>query len=250
MDSPSSPFYRQNWNGRLSKQLQSCIPKPFPIFFSFPTASTTGLGSPAGDLVQLKPASFFYDCVQHLLVKELPVNQLEEILSVCSGVKSLALFQRPGPLTPALGAMRPLPPIFTFVTHLDLYTSIQEGAGNIVGHLALFPALTHLAGFYSGYNVFAVLERCPKLEALIDMHPPLPQWAQIPIEDPRFVSMEVSHECHAKEYANAWVMGTRGGMDFWARADAFIAKKRRGEITPSTRCWIEEADGIWVPPGH
>jgi hypothetical protein len=167
-------------------------------------------------------------------------------------------------MTPPLS----VPPIFTFVTHLDLYTSIQEGAGNIVGHLALFPALTHLAGFYSGYNVFAVLERCPKLEALIDMHPPLPQWAQIPIEDPRFVSMEVSHECHAKEYANAWVMGTRGGMDFWARADAFIAKKRRGEITPSlcspihalfswfisyflgTRCWIEEADGIWVPPGH
>jgi hypothetical protein len=36
-----------------------------------------------------------------------------------------------------------------------------------------------------------------------------------------------------EDYVIEWIIGTRGGFDFWARADAFIAKKRRGEIHPS-----------------
>ncbi|KAJ7605939.1 hypothetical protein DFH06DRAFT_1348359 [Mycena polygramma] len=61
-----------------------------------------------------------------------------------------------------------------------------------------------------------------------------------PIDDARVVYMAVSDA----KYEEEWVIGTRGGLDFWARADAFIAKKRRGEIEPSSRCWIVHADGI------
>jgi hypothetical protein len=50
------------------------------------------------------------------------------------------------------------------------------------------------------------------------------------IDDVRYVCMVVSDE----DYLEEWIIATRGGLDFWARADAFIAKKRRGEIKPSS----------------
>ncbi|KAJ7846717.1 hypothetical protein B0H14DRAFT_3678026 [Mycena olivaceomarginata] len=36
-----------------------------------------------------------------------------------------------------------------------------------------------------------------------------------------------------KDFRQGWLVETRGGLDFWARADTFVAKKRRGEIQPS-----------------
>jgi hypothetical protein len=63
-------------------------------------------------------------------------------------------------------------------------------------------------------------------------------------------------------YEQDWFDGVNDGLYFWARAELFIAKKRRGEIKPSSfssfpalagstsdfisgsRCWIEDEDGI------
>ncbi|KAJ7182925.1 hypothetical protein C8R43DRAFT_1116537 [Mycena crocata] len=45
------------------------------------------------------------------------------------------------------------------------------------------------------------------------------------------------------DYEADWVAGTKGGSDFWARADAFVGKRRRGEIEPKSR-WIEDSVGI------
>jgi hypothetical protein len=35
-----------------------------------------------------------------------------------------------------------------------------------------------------------------------------------------------------------WIAQTRGGTDHWARAEAFVEKKRRGEIQPGSSALI------------
>ncbi|KAJ7699833.1 hypothetical protein B0H14DRAFT_3034931 [Mycena olivaceomarginata] len=187
-----------------------------------------------------KPAPFFCDRLQHLFVRDLDDTQLEEILSVCTEIRSLVLFQSAGPgVLAALGATRArrlnldlkgllqgidpqsLHPMFTFVTHLDLFDSPPRSPRN--------GEATH------------VFSRCRKLEALIGFYTLVPDPRHLrSIDDLRFVTMNVSDD----DYVMEWVIGTRGGWDFWARADAFIKNRIKGEIQPSWRCWIKEGDGI------
>ncbi|KAF7369321.1 hypothetical protein MVEN_00260400 [Mycena venus] len=213
-----------------------------------------------------KLGSFFRDYIQHLFVKNLNNDELEEIFSACSGTRSLVLFQGIKRIEqiPSIGATRPrrlslyvndlldtknpprlpLPPMFTFVTHLDLFD--QRHHNHTIGHLVGLPALTHLALWENSMDTAErtdVLTRCRGLETLIEMHGILSDWdpERLPsIADVRFMAMVISDE----DYLEDWVFGTKGGLDFWARADIFIAKKRRGEIKPESRCWIEEGDGI------
>ncbi|KAJ6484151.1 hypothetical protein C8R45DRAFT_1099297 [Mycena sanguinolenta] len=190
-----------------------------------------------------KPASFLRDRVQHLFVRDLDDTQLEEILSVCTEIQSLVLFQSAGPrILAALGATRvrwlnldlkgllqgmdpqSLHPIFTFVTHLDLFDSLHRGphVAHLIDHLSLFPALTHLVFFHGNREATQVFSRCRKLEALIGFYTLLPDPRHLgSIDDLRFVTMNVSDD----DYVMEWVIGTRGGWDFWARADAFIQKR-------------------------
>ncbi|KAF7377298.1 hypothetical protein MSAN_00150200 [Mycena sanguinolenta] len=208
-----------------------------------------------------KPASFFRDRVRHLFVEGLSDEVLDEILSACSEVQSLVLFQTVGHV-PSLGATRPRRlslylhdlsedgdsprlsrPIFAFVTHLDLFDFVHNNADKFVAELALLPALTHLALWQNSMRspeLTDLLARCSRLKALIQMHGSMPLDPAQSVDDVRFVAMIVSDD----DYPNEWAIGTEGGVDFWARADAFIAKKRRGEIKPSSRCYIEAEDGI------
>ncbi|KAF7359572.1 hypothetical protein MVEN_00680800 [Mycena venus] len=136
-----------------------------------------------------------------------------------------------------------LHPMFTFVTHLDLFDSLHRGphVAHLIDHLSLFPALTHLAFFQGNREATQVSSRCRKLEALIGFYTLLPDPRHLrSIDDSRFVTMNVSED----DYVMEWVISTRGGWDFWARADAFIQKRIKGEIEPSWRCWIKEGDGI------
>ncbi|KAJ6564593.1 hypothetical protein B0H19DRAFT_1259019 [Mycena capillaripes] len=137
--------------------------------------------------------------------------------------------------------------MFTFVTHLDLLDYIPFATDHHLAlyppFIALLPVLTHLA-MRNRLREQAAVEKqilvsCRGLEALIIPVPLEGRTAQyLSIEDVRFVYMVVQY------HEDDWVIGASGGMDFWARADAFIAKRRRGEIEPSSRCWIEEGDGI------
>ncbi|KAJ6564384.1 hypothetical protein B0H19DRAFT_1140926 [Mycena capillaripes] len=200
-----------------------------------------------------KPPAFFRDRVQHLFIEDLDDNELNEILPLCSGVRFLVLFQATIPsLLPSLSAMRPCRlnlylkqllggndtppvshPVFTSVTHLDLFDTWTLNDDLIV-YLALFPVLTHLAVWHSetmSPDLPEVLARCTNLEALIDMYGFQPKPDRDPmrsIDDARFVVMVLLDDAYEKD----WVIGTRGGSDFWARAEMFIAKKRRGEIEP------------------
>ncbi|KAK7023253.1 hypothetical protein R3P38DRAFT_2958536 [Favolaschia claudopus] len=209
---------------------------------------------------ETKPAFFFRDRVRYLFIQNLPDGEIETILSACGAVESLVLFQSFGTipslqLTTSLRRLsiylwdllehpKQLVPhsLFTSVTHLDLFDQVHSRSNHIVEQLAMMPMLTHLALWNESTppDVLAeVLERCIGLETVIDMHGSMSSRSTRD-DEMRIVSMTVEDT----QYLEDWITGTQGGPDFWARADAFIAKKRRGEIKPSSRCWIEDTDGI------
>ncbi|KAK7016846.1 hypothetical protein R3P38DRAFT_2635516 [Favolaschia claudopus] len=221
-----------------------------------------------------RPHSFFCDRVKHLFAENITDLQLQTLLSVCKNINILAVLTiravLPSPETQPmfqLQDLRPrrlsieiedlilsLPkdahfhPILTSVTHLDLYDTKHRD--DFVDHLALLHPLTHLSlwnGSASGAEMSAALSRCRRLESLVDMHGGTPNEAHPTFPDDasctadmRFVSIVLD----ADAYLRDWVVGTQGGLDFWARADEFIVKRRHGDIEPSTRYWIEESDGI------
>ncbi|KAJ7268195.1 hypothetical protein B0H12DRAFT_1097451 [Mycena haematopus] len=142
-------------------------------------------------------------------------------------------------------------PMFSALTHLDVFDSLhlESSSWTSWSSLALLPALTHLAFVEISYGVAtAVLGICPKLQVIISMHNDARTHLHMlfatakDIDDPelRFVSMVLSSE----DYASDWETGIRGGSDFWARADAFVAMRHRGEIKPKSRYWIDHGDGI------
>ncbi|KAK7045262.1 hypothetical protein R3P38DRAFT_191186 [Favolaschia claudopus] len=131
-------------------------------------------------------------------------------------------------------------PLISSVTHLELYydtgedSPIQSWAA--WSGITTLPALTHLCVSDDLASLFLrpVLEsRSPasKLQVFIVgywdswMKTHATQFAlNPPIGDPRLVVMMLS------SLKEDWVAGVTGGEDFWARADAFLAAKKRGDI--------------------
>ncbi|KAJ6482600.1 hypothetical protein C8R45DRAFT_1001976 [Mycena sanguinolenta] len=213
-----------------------------------------------------KPASFFRDRVRHLFIPRGNTDELREMLSACRDIYTLAISPRVESkvfrdlvalLRPRYLSIRLVPlvnnvdlcrPMFTLVTHLHLFDFMPIGSGANMDHwlsfLASLPSLTHLAVIVAVREASELFASCQKLEVLVHLHS---SWGPFPpdyqdltfVDDPRFVYINVDWE-----YADDWVAGINGGMDFWARADAFVAMKRHGEIKPSSRCWIQAADGI------
>ncbi|KAJ6566951.1 hypothetical protein B0H19DRAFT_715836 [Mycena capillaripes] len=223
-------------------------------------------------LSRSRPASFFQNHVRHLYVSVNNANtdELREILTACSRVESLAVvYYQWSSLFPILATLKPrrlsIPlaplfveadlcrPLFTSVTHLNVseYIGDHDNLARWPSFLALLPALTHLS-MYFGFKIAGdILAGCKKLEVLLDIEDPLVV-SLIPeslerlnsLDDHRLVCM-VMEDCPT-DYMDDWIPGVKGGPDRWSRAEAFIAKKRRGEINPGSRCIIEEADGIQV----
>ncbi|KAJ7488986.1 hypothetical protein FB451DRAFT_1223434 [Mycena latifolia] len=214
-----------------------------------------------------KPADFFHARVRHLWIENfVPHDELQTILSACSGIRSLSLFHCLGPsILPSLAAMKPRHlalyllelfttigsvelshPAFTSVTHLLLFDWARDFDSFPLSNFALLPALTHLALFELKTSTgMAIFASCPNLEVLVctcGVDYPMNQDREaLPsIDDARFVCVWLTYH----DYAADWVAGTSGGVDFWVRTERFVVKKRRGEIQPTSRCWIEEGDGI------
>jgi hypothetical protein len=127
--------------------------------------------------------------------------------------------------------MDPIHPIFSFLTHLEVlgvFTDIEFQA--LSPKLALLPALTHVALVQvTDTNVATtILSTNPQLKVLICMQVIGPCYA-LSFDDVRLVCMLLTDT----EYEANWITGVNGGLDFWARADLFVAKKRGGEINPS-----------------
>ncbi|KAF8176420.1 hypothetical protein K438DRAFT_1846912 [Mycena galopus ATCC 62051] len=215
-----------------------------------------------------KSASFFRDRVRHLFIPHGNTDELRAILSVCTKIQTLAILLRAEPivfrdltgLRPRRLSIRLVPllldtdlcrPTFTLVTHLLIldFMPIQNPSSDInmdrwLSFLSSLPSLTHLAAIAATRVASDILVSCKTLEVLVHLDN---SWGPYPpeadelmfVDDDRFVYMVVDWD-----YSNDWATGTEGGMDFWARADAFLAMKRRGEIKPDTRCWIETGDGV------
>ncbi|KAK7051905.1 hypothetical protein R3P38DRAFT_3386552 [Favolaschia claudopus] len=216
-----------------------------------------------------KPEWFFCDRVKHLFIESpLTDAQFMTLLSTCKNIDILAVLIFPGTQCMLrLQALHPrklgislrniihsvpqdthFHPILTSVTHLDLYDTKHRD--DFIEHLALLNTLTHLSLWNDSTSVAemsAALSKYRRLEALVDMHGGILNEAHPTFQDDapctadvRFVSLSLDDDAYLQD----WVVGTQGGTDFWARADAFIAKRRHGDIKPSTRYWIEEGDGI------
>ncbi|KAJ7838213.1 hypothetical protein B0H14DRAFT_3870178 [Mycena olivaceomarginata] len=104
--------------------------------------------------------------------------------------------------------------MFTRVTHLDLRDTIPylEDDARFYSFLPSLPALTHLSGWRLLVYTQHIMVSKEKL---------------ISVDDLRLVYMQENSR-HLEE----WLTGTRGEMDFWACADAFVVKKRCDEIEP------------------
>ncbi|KAK7052025.1 hypothetical protein R3P38DRAFT_3305899 [Favolaschia claudopus] len=216
-------------------------------------------------LSKSKPASFFRDRVHHLFIPHGNSLETRDILFSCSAVQNIAIMLRAAPsvfsdlpdfqprrlsirLVPLLYHVNLCRSTFALVTHLHVLDFIPLDSGPHMhtwfSFLSLLPSLTHLAVIIATRVAADIFASCANLQVLIHLEN---SWGPFPpeetertfVDDERFVYMVVDWD-----YPNDWVTGTKGGMNFWARADRFIAMKRRGEIKPASRCWIEDTDGV------
>jgi hypothetical protein len=125
--------------------------------------------------------------------------------------------------------------LFARITHLELFGSFNQHPEKLEDStdwtgLAALPHLTHLALNYTAMIPLCVsiLANYKSLRALLILTMTLPTDSSselgILAADPRFVMTPVD------DYIADWQSGALTGRDYWARADAFIAKRLSGEI--------------------
>ncbi|KAJ6476347.1 hypothetical protein C8R45DRAFT_1217029 [Mycena sanguinolenta] len=121
-------------------------------------------------------------------------------------------------------------PAFHTVTHMNVYDdfTIENHTVICVG-LSALPCLTHLCLKKSTLaHIPRILTQCAHLQVLAVIAYPATVIADNPpTTDVRFVVSRIGR------YLRDWGVGVRGGADFWAAADEFVARKRRGEIKAS-----------------
>ncbi|KAJ7776168.1 hypothetical protein B0H16DRAFT_1879572 [Mycena metata] len=209
--------------------------------------------------VHSKPSTFLQLAVHHLSIT--PEREAPKILLKCSSTHNIFLdggltqdmldtldrmrvrkmaFTLPQPLSgwPEQALTRPA---FCHVTHLDMYQEENEHSSWVDwSSLASLPALTHLclSETMASDILHEVLAECPRLVVVVtawwtDDKEEVTSFAEtLTSTDPRVVLMIVPN-C-----SEDWKIGAEGGDDFWARAETFVARKRRGEIEKN--CFVLE----------
>ncbi|KAJ6551287.1 hypothetical protein B0H19DRAFT_165581 [Mycena capillaripes] len=221
--------------------------------------------------MQVKPASFFHASVRHVYIRRASSQwteaQSHALLRLCPRLISLATVARwtPKTMLPVLeeltdvrrwgGCLHDLfgahsavdlgLPFFRGLTHIDVFERFgveedpldDDGSGRICVGLATLPALTHLC-LNRGVPqdvLQRVLKDCAHLQLLVskwgDAKRARESAAATLIVDVRYVVAVTGEDA---QYWADWEVGTRGGTDFWAAADAFVARKRSGEIDASS----------------
>ncbi|KAJ7255599.1 hypothetical protein C8J57DRAFT_1345280 [Mycena rebaudengoi] len=200
--------------------------------------------------------------VQNMLISVAPprVDFALRVLSFCSGIRKLTLFGSYPTMLPALDKMQlrqlsvdllelfgipaidPARPLFGALTHLRLLNSAPEL------NFGELPALTHLClpDRSSLGLISSTLANCSRLRVLVTMfrtRSGLRRYSNLDLstDDPRLVLMPLSFE---EQCVEDWKLSATGGRDIWLHAENFVARRRRGEIQPASRCWIEDSDVI------
>ncbi|KAJ7184687.1 hypothetical protein C8R46DRAFT_1208866 [Mycena filopes] len=199
-----------------------------------------------------KPAPFFQN-VRHLFLdfpSPFTVEDAHNLIRICPNLVNLAVvgpYSHPA-LLPILSGLhlRRLAmcstlfardaidfhhPIFASITHLDLI-DVNE---SVHAGLPLLPALTHLCvnADFAVDAMHTLLADCTLLKLLVNVWPrSMADDAEerantIPFKDPRLVVYVYT------DYWHDWEAGAQGRGDFWDEAEAFVARKRAGEIPES-----------------
>ncbi|KAJ7686303.1 hypothetical protein B0H17DRAFT_1072241 [Mycena rosella] len=199
-------------------------------------------------------ASFLRDSVRNVMFQHLNAGEIDSILSACSGLHNMHALgcEDPTAFPDSLRLRRlhcdnddhpALKLSSRHITHLELFIGLTldydlyEDDPTQWSAVTRLPHLTHLSlNFKSLLPVcLHLLDACNSLCALIILRSspayPVPETLA---GDPRFVMMELPQR------TADWQRGILTGDDYWARADAFIAKRRSGEI--DRRTFFLEAD--------
>ncbi|KAJ6476751.1 hypothetical protein C8R47DRAFT_1141330 [Mycena vitilis] len=196
-------------------------------------------------LIDTKPSSFFKDNVRHLLLFShgMAAKAEADVLAACSNVEDLWWSSR------AHASIKPRfdfrihfgHGVFTSVTHLEIFDKIQPEGGTmeVWGAMTRLPHLTT-----SHLMTTAYLPMClvllPTWDSLQVLAILLYYWAyRNPVlleecgvaelaQDARLVTMSSDSDKSLED----WIMGAYAGVDYWSRAEEFIAKRRSGEINP------------------
>lgn len=209
-----------------------------------------------------KPLGFLHTAVRHLFLDSSAMwsqDDATQVLHLCTGVvnfSAIGRFSNPS-LLPYLahiqvqqlalclddlfGGSRFIDmahPLFTSITHLDIFDACNSEETPICAHLPRLPALTHLClnNEVPWDTITRLLTECPRLQVLVELWPYTRArlaypWAQdAPMRDVRFVVGLY------RDYWADWENGARGHSDFWVLAEAFVAKKRSGQIEREFWC--------------
>ncbi|KAJ7620105.1 hypothetical protein FB45DRAFT_929482 [Roridomyces roridus] len=203
------------------------------------------------------PPSVLQTSVQHLCLLQIDQELAHFLLSNCLSVHDLWLLTNLGTSLDLVGALRLkrlhyhitdifqnntvdfTHSLFLQITHLEIFDSPRDLPDGSWSNLALIPNLTHLAFNDDGFLPLlpSVLRACASLRVLALVMPSSsPVRVQISDEltqDMRFVWMACD------EYIRDWHQGALTGEDYWARAEAFIDRRRRGDLTDPLQYWIE-----------
>ncbi|KAJ6574383.1 hypothetical protein B0H19DRAFT_1371472 [Mycena capillaripes] len=126
--------------------------------------------------------------------------------------------------------------LFSKITHLSVFDSTLRNSitEKMPTELRLIPHLTHLSFWDEAFVEICLLllRGCKSLLVLVVLEPALRRLAVMKrnpdelelAKDPRFVAMGCRSE------SKDWTTGAHTGIDYWSRAEDFIAKRRSGEI--------------------
>ncbi|KAJ7430239.1 hypothetical protein FB451DRAFT_1500804 [Mycena latifolia] len=202
--------------------------------------------------IKTRPATFFRDSVRNVLLHDNLAGAFTAILSVCTGVEnlstnvkddlsalaSLSLKHLYATVNPIFRIFPPAHPVFSRLTHLELF-DYPDDTTVLLSRLPLIPQLTHLSFYH--HDLLSIcphlLQTCTFLSVLV-CHDPWHKFrsgsAAALSRDVRFVVM------HVNDYLLDWQMGAYTGLDYWTRAESFIAKRRSGEIDASQFELVED----------
>ncbi|KAJ7289555.1 hypothetical protein C8J57DRAFT_1278025 [Mycena rebaudengoi] len=182
------------------------------------TPKKTSAASAALQALRSKPAHFVHTAVRHVQRLSLPLQNLFE-----GRVVDL------------------VHPMFSSVTHLYPFDDMTPSPEHpFYLQLPVLPKLTHLhlGAKFPPAASSVILANCRSLCVAVTIWRPWRREAaqnfahNSPVLDPRFVVLDVEDDW------GSWERYAYGEIDFWTRAEEFLARKANGEIEGS-RFWLE-----------
>ncbi|KAF8169160.1 hypothetical protein K438DRAFT_1774409 [Mycena galopus ATCC 62051] len=147
---------------------------------------------------------------------------------------------------------------FRNLTHMDIWSGIGTDDAVVCSGLAALPCLTHLCIHESQRHLRAffprILSQCLHLQVLVSKpNTTIARFLAMdrPTTDPSLAIVQPTTDvrfvvciCITPQFLKDWEDGARGGTDFWAAADNFVARKRRSEIEAHAEGFVQLATRI------